>query len=82
MSQTWRKIPRFHLISWCGNFGEPHTFLSENCAFLQNFHTRKLCENFVFCTVYQGGNNPISPRFSAMKTNNPISLAVTISLAA
>ena len=40
---TLRKIPQFHLISWCGNFVERHSFWSFriNCAFPQNFHTRK-----------------------------------------
>ena len=25
-SSTLRKIPHFHLISWCGNFAERHSF--------------------------------------------------------
>ena len=39
-NRTLRKIPRFHLISYCGN-----------CASPQNFHTRKLGEILVFYTV-------------------------------
>ena len=31
LSRTLTKIPKLHLISWCGN-----------CAFQQNFYTRKL----------------------------------------
>ena len=44
---TQRKIPKFHLISWCGNFVERHG----NCVFPQNFHTRKLVEISVFYAV-------------------------------
>ena len=55
-----RKIPKFHLIAWCGNFEERYSFrivlairpkLSWNCAFPQNFHTRKLDEISVFDAV-------------------------------
>ena len=49
-----RKIPYFYLISWRGNFVERHSFrmkLCGNCAFPQNFHTRKLCEVTVFFVV-------------------------------
>ena len=52
------KIPKFHLISWCGvcenvqcpgeNFGW--------VAFLQNFHTRKLGEITVIYAVYISWN--------------------------
>ena len=34
-----RKIPKFHLISWCGNVYHPK--LCGNCSFPQNFHTKK-----------------------------------------
>ena len=49
------KNTEFHLIFWCGNFVEGHSFcirqkLCRNCAFLQNFHTRKLGEIMVFFT--------------------------------
>ena len=43
-----RKIPKFQLIFWCGNFVEKHSFR----AFPQNFHTRKLDEISVFYAVY------------------------------
>ena len=52
-----RKIPKFHLISWCINFLEKHSFrrvsrerqkLEANFTFPQNFHTRKLGETSVF----------------------------------
>ena len=45
------KIPKFHLISWCGNLVERHNFLCGNCAFSQNFRTRKLGEISVFFAV-------------------------------
>ena len=77
-----RKIPKFYLISWCGNFVESHGFFWENCAFPQNFHTQKLGKILVFCAVYLGENSPIPPLFAAMKTNNSMSRTVTISLAA
>ena len=54
---TLCKIPKFHLIFWCGNFLESHSFRSVsgescgNCAFQQNFHTRKLGEISVFQAV-------------------------------
>ena len=44
------KIPNFHLISWCGNFVDRHSFsrvsgdspkLYGNCAFPQSFRTRE-----------------------------------------
>ena len=47
----------FHLISWCGNFVETHSFhrvranqpqLCRNFAFPNNFHNRKLGEIMVF----------------------------------
>ena len=54
-----RKLPHFHLISWYGNFVERHSFrivsnhpkLCGNCAFPQNFHTRKLGEITVLYAV-------------------------------
>ena len=48
------EITQFHLIPWCGNFVKtqiPYNF-SKNCAFPQNFHTRKLCETTVFYAVH------------------------------
>ena len=53
-----QKIPQFHLISWCINLMERQSFhvihqkLCGNCAFPQNFHTRKLGEITVFYTVH------------------------------
>ena len=38
-----RKIPKFHLNFWCGFFAN-HPKLVGNCAFPQNFNTRKLGE--------------------------------------
>ena len=59
-----RKIPKFHLISWCGNFVETHSFrrvlgdshqeLYGNCAFPHYYHTRKLGKIMVFYAVYGG----------------------------
>ena len=54
-----RKIPKFHRNSWCGNFVETHSFrrvageslFHKNCAFKQNFHTRKLEEISLFYAV-------------------------------
>ena len=55
------KIPEFHLITWCGILWKRTVFvefranrpkLCENCAFLQNFHTRKLGEISVSYAVY------------------------------
>ena len=49
-----RKIPKFHLISWCGNFVESTVIRSKlcgNCAFPWNFHTKKLGQIRVFCAV-------------------------------
>ena len=55
-----RKIPKFHLISWCGNPVESRSFrqVSRNspklygkCAFPQNFHTSKLGDTSVFYIV-------------------------------
>ena len=51
-----RKMPWFHLISWCGNFVErqfPHNFarFARNCAFPQNLHTMKLGDIPVFYPV-------------------------------
>ena len=56
---TLHKIPYFHLISWCENFMEAHSVhsltdhpkLCRNCAFSQNFHTRKLGEIMVLFEV-------------------------------
>ena len=54
------KIPQFHLISWCGNFGERHSFrmvsgvlpeTMQNCDFPQKLLTRKLGEITVFFAV-------------------------------
>ena len=49
------KIPQFHLIRWCGDFVERHRRiwpkLCGNCAFSQNFCTRKLGEISVFYAV-------------------------------
>ena len=55
------KIPKFRLISWCGNFVKTHSFrrvlgkssetLQKNFEFPQNFHTRKLGEISVFYAV-------------------------------
>ena len=53
--KSLHKIPKFHLISWCGNFVKTHSFrcpkLCRNCAFPQNLNTRKLYEIFVFYVV-------------------------------
>ena len=43
-----RKIPLFHLISWCGNFVEMHSF---ETAFPLNLYTTKLGEITVFYVV-------------------------------
>ena len=63
---TLCEMPQFYLISWCRNFVERHSFcicsvilklcicilkLCGNCAFPQNFHTRKLGEITVFNVV-------------------------------
>ena len=62
-----RKIPYFHLISWCENFVEKHSFrivwanrpkLCGNCAFAQNLHTSKLGEIEVFYAVTFPENIP------------------------
>ena len=55
------EIPKFHLISWCGNFEERHNFhrvlrnsseISRNCAFPQNFHPHQdLVKILVFYAV-------------------------------
>ena len=45
------KIPYFHLISWSENFVE------RNCAFPQNFNTKKLGEIMVFYAVEKTNNN-------------------------
>ena len=43
-----RKIPKFHLISWCGKFVEKYSSgdlpetLRKYCAIPQNFHTSKV----------------------------------------
>ena len=64
-----KKIPKFHLISCCGNFVERHSFrkglgnspktLRKVCL-STNFHTSKLREISVFCAV-NPGNNSIHP---------------------
>ena len=46
-SLTLRKIPKFHLISWCGDFLERHSF----CIVSDDFHTMKLCEITAFYAV-------------------------------
>ena len=60
LSKALWKIPSFHLISWCGNFVERHSFhivLGELCETMwklclsTNFHTRKLGEIAVFFGV-------------------------------
>ena len=57
-----RQIPKFHLISWSGNFVEMHSFRRvsdespETYAFQQNFQTRKLGEVMVFFAVIHGRN--------------------------
>ena len=63
---TLCEMPQFYLISWCRNFVERYSFcicsfilklcicilkLCGNCAFPQNFHTRKLGEITVFNVV-------------------------------
>ena len=49
-STLLRRIPKFHLITWCTNFVETHSFLSfsgdtpklsGNCRFPQNSRTKK-----------------------------------------
>ena len=47
LSHSLYKIPKFHLIFWCGNFAEMGSFCRisgdcENSAFLQNLHARIL----------------------------------------
>ena len=53
---TLYKIPKFHLISWCGNLQKrtysrksqtTHPKLYRNSAFSENFHTRKVGEIMV-----------------------------------
>ena len=60
VNRTLRKVPKFHLISWCGNFKEMHSFaefrayrpkICGNNAFPQNFYISKLDESSVFYTV-------------------------------
>ena len=46
-STTLRKISKFHLISWCGNFVERHSFRRVS----GDFHTAKLGEITVFYAV-------------------------------
>ena len=58
-----RKIPKFHLISWCGN-----------CAFKQNFNTRKLGKTTVFyavCTI-------VLQKIMVDSENNYLQIKVTI----
>ena len=47
----WNAV--IYFIFWCGNFLEKHNFctVSGNCAFPQNYHTRKLGEITVFFTA-------------------------------
>ena len=45
-----RKIPWFHLISWCGNFAERHSFRIVS-AERHSFHTRKSGEITVIISV-------------------------------
>ena len=54
------KVPYCHLISWCGNFVERHSFriavgnlpkLRWNYVFPQNFYTKKLGEITAFYAV-------------------------------
>ena len=54
-------MPKFRLISWYGNFAQfqtNHSKLCGNCAFLQNFHTRKLGEITVICVVHSAFSLP------------------------
>ena len=55
LPSSLRKIQAFHLISWCGNLVERHSFriLCGNCAFPQNFHTGKFGEISVFYAMIQ-----------------------------
>ena len=50
-----RKLPKFHLISWCGNFVEVHSFrvwkLAET-AFPPNLHNKNLGKILVFCAMH------------------------------
>ena len=59
---TLRKIPQFRQISWCGNFMERQfrqsPKLCGNCAFPQNFHTKKLGEITVFFAADVAFANP------------------------
>ena len=50
------KIPLFHLISWCETFVETYSFrrVSGDCAFLQNFNTKRLGEiSVVYAVLWQ-----------------------------
>ena len=54
-------MPKFWLISWYGNFAQfqaNHSKLCGNCAFLQNFHIRKLGEITVIYVVYSAFSLP------------------------
>ena len=46
---TLRKVPQFHLISWCGNFPEKHNL--RKLLLSTNLHTGKLGEITVFYAV-------------------------------
>ena len=75
MNDLLRKIPLFYLISWC------RPKLCGNCAFPQNFHTRKLGEITVFYGVipvstnlhlYQSGLRPGESCFHQLSINYAI----------
>ena len=60
-----RKILKFHLMSWCGNFVERHSLrivsgdspeTMRKLCLSTNFHTMKLGEITVFYTVCVVGN--------------------------
>ena len=58
-----RKIPKFHVISRCGNFVKRHSFARnspETMPFHKNCHTWKLGEILVFCRMSR--NNCFSKR--------------------
>ena len=52
-----RKIIKFQLISWSGNFVKRHCFriVSDESHFPQNCHARKLSEISVFYAVINAG---------------------------
>ena len=51
-----RTMPKFHLISCSGNFAIGPK-LCGNCAFPQNFHTKKVGEITVFYVVFKDATN-------------------------